>query len=88
MCVCVCVCVCVNTKMYSVTGQPIQSSSRHVSSFKDETLTLISATEQLSDELLKSEVLLIASTLLVVKTENVYGNTREMQITMETELCL
>ena len=37
-------------------------------------------------ELHKSEVLLIASTLFVVKTENIYRHTSKMQITMETEL--
>ena len=34
------------------------------------------------------EVLLIASTLLVVKTENIYRNTSKMHIMMETELSL
>ena len=36
---------------------------------------LSSATEQLRGELHKSEVLLIASTLLAVKVENIYRNT-------------
>ena len=46
------------------------------------------ANEQLSGELYIREIILIASTRLVVKTENIYWNTRKMQITMETELCL
>ena len=37
---------------------------------------LIRATEQLSVELHKSEVLLIVSTVLMVKTENIYRNTK------------
>ena len=37
---------------------------------------LISVTEQLSVELQKSEVPLIVSTVLVVKTENIYRNTK------------
>ena len=44
---------------------------------------LISATEQLRGELHKSEVFLIASTLLVVKAENIYRNTIKMHKTME-----
>ena len=44
------------------------------------------ATEQLRGELHKSEVLLIASTLLVVQAENVYRNTIKMHKMMETEL--
>ena len=47
---------------------------------------LISATEQLRGELHKSEVLLIASALLVVKTENVNRNTIKMHKTMKAEL--
>ena len=43
-------------------------------------------TEQLSDELHKSDVLLTASTLLVVKAEKIYRNTINMHQTMETEL--
>ena len=42
---------------------------------------LISATEKLSGEFHKREVLLIAITLLVVKTENIYRNTSKMLIT-------
>ena len=49
-------------------------------------LRLISATEQLRGELHKSEVLLTASTRLVVKAKNLYQNTIKMQKTMETEL--
>ena len=45
---------------------------------------LISATKQLRGEVHKSEVLLIASTLLVVKVENIYQNTTKMHKTMET----
>ena len=37
-------------------------------------------------ELHKSEVFLIASTLLVVKTKNIYRNAIKMHKTMETEL--
>ena len=47
---------------------------------------LFSATEQLRGELHKSKVLLIASTLLVVKTENIYQKIIQMQKTIETEL--
>ena len=43
---------------------------------------------QLSGGLHKSKVLLIASTLLVVKTKNIYQNTNKMHITMKTELIL
>ena len=42
----------------------------------------------MSGELRKSEVFIIASTLLVLKTENIYQNTSKMHITMETELNL
>ena len=63
-------------KACSVTSEPSQNSSR-----------FISATEQLRGELHKSEVLLIvASTLLVVKVENIYRNTIKIHKTMETEL--
>ena len=41
---------------------------------------------ELSGELHKSEVLLIASTLLAVKAENIYRNTIKMHKPMETEL--
>ena len=47
-----------------------------------------SALLKLSAQLHISEVLLIASTLLLVKTENIYWSTRKMHITMETELCI
>ena len=47
---------------------------------------LISATKQLIGEFHKSEVLLIASTLLVVKAKNIYWNTIKMHKMMETEL--
>ena len=58
-------------KVCSVTSEPSQNS----------------ATEQLRGELHKSEVLLIvASTLLVVKVENIYRNTIKIHKTMETEL--
>ena len=43
-------------------------------------------TEQLRGELYKSEVLLIASTLIVMKAENIYRNTIKMHKTMETKL--
>ena len=49
-------------------------------------LGLISATEQLRGELHKSEILLIASTLPLVKAENIYRNTIKMYKTMETKL--
>ena len=62
----------------SVTSEPSQRRSRHQG--------LISATEQLRGELHKTEVLLIASTLLVLKAENIYRNTIRMRKTMETEL--
>ena len=44
--------------------------------------------KQLSGELHKSEVLLIASTLLMVKTKNIYWNTSKMHIMIETEFNL
>ena len=47
---------------------------------------LISATEQLRGELHKSKVLIITSTLIVVKIENIYQTTIKMQKRMETEL--
>ena len=75
-----------NRNVYSVTIEPTNSSSRRVSSFKDSSALL--NTEQLSGELHMGDVLLIASTRLVMKTENIYQNTRKMHITMETEPCL
>ena len=42
----------------------------------------------MTDKLHKSEVLLIASTLIVMKAENTYRNTNEMHKTMERELSL
>ena len=63
----------------NVTNEPSQSSSRRVSSFKD-------SIEQLRDELHKSKVLLIASTLLVVKAENIYQNTIKIHKMLVTEL--
>ena len=42
-----------------------------------------SATEQQSGELHQGEVLLIANTLLGVKTKNIDQNTRKMHITMK-----
>ena len=49
---------------------------------------LIGTTKQLSGELYRSEVLLIDSISLVVKTENIYWKTRKMHLRMETEFCL
>ena len=72
--------VWVITKVYSVISEPSQSSSRPVG--------LIRATEQLIGELPIYKVLLLASTLLLVKTENIYRNTKKMHITMEKELRL
>ena len=72
----------VNTKVSSFTSEPTQNSSRRVSSFKDSSALL----NILSGELHKSESLLIASTLLVVKAENIYRNTSKMDITMKAEL--
>ena len=46
---------------------------------------LIRAAEQMTGELYKSEVLLVASTLLIVKTENIYWNTIKMHKTMEND---
>ena len=63
------------TNVCFVTSKPTQSSSR-----------CLSATEHLSGELQKSEVLLIARTLLMVKAKNLYRNTSKMLKTMETEL--
>ena len=56
---------------HNVPSKPSQSSSRRVSTFKDSSVLL----NNLRGELHKSEVLLIASTLLVVKAENIYRNT-------------
>ena len=42
----------------------------------------------ISGELYKNDVLLIASTLLVVKTENIYQKKSKIHITMESELSL
>ena len=75
-----------NRKVCSVTIEPTNSSSKHASSFKDSSALL--NTEQLSGELHMGEVFLIASTRLVMKTENIYQNTRKMHITMETEPCI
>ena len=49
-------------------------------------LRLISTTERLTDELHKSEVPVIASSLLVVQAENIYRNKIEMHKTMDTGL--
>ena len=51
-------------------------------------LMTLSATENLREKVHKSEVLLIARILLVVKAENIYKNTTKMNKTMETELSL
>ena len=40
--------------------------------------------QQLSDELNKTDVLLIATTMLVVKTENIYQDTSKAHIAMKT----
>ena len=65
------------------TSKPIQNSSKRVSSFIDSSELL---NIWVSGELYKSEFLLISSTLLVVKDENIYQNTSKMHITMDTEL--
>ena len=70
-------------KVCSVTSEPTQSSSRRVSSLKDPSVLL-----KLNGELHKSEDLLITSTLLVLKTENIYQNTSKMHMAMETEFSL
>ena len=72
----------VNTKVYSVTSKPTQTGSRRVSYFKDSSALLNNSVVNLS------EVLLIASTQLEVKTRNIYRNTRKIHIKIETELCL
>ena len=72
----------VNTKVYSATSKPTQTSSRRLSSFKDSSALLNNLLVNLS------EVLLIVTTLLVVKTKCINRNTRKMLITIETELCL
>ena len=54
----------------SVTSKPAQSSNRHVSSF--------SATKYYRDELHKSEVLLTANKLILVKAENIYRNAAKL----------
>ena len=55
-----------NKNLCSVTSKPAQSSNRQVSSF--------SVTKYYRDELHKSEVLLTANKLLLVKAENIYRN--------------
>ena len=63
-------------------GESFQSSSRGVLfALKG----LVRAAEQMTGELYKSEVLLVASTLLIVKTENIYWNTIKMHKTMEND---
>ena len=66
-------------RVCSVTSKPTQNSSRLILSFKD-SLAL------LSGELHKSEVLLITSTLLGVKAENMYQKRSKLHIVMETKL--
>ena len=63
----------------SIVNHLSKSNSRRV-------LELFSATEQLKGEIHKSKVLLTATTLLVVKAENIYQNTMKMPKSMETEL--
>ena len=72
--------ICMNT-LYAV------SLANHLRAVADmfSPLRLISDTEHLRGELHKSEVLLIASTLLLVKAENMYRNTIKMHKKMETE---
>ena len=72
----------VNTKVYSATIKPTQTGSRRVSYFKDSSALLNNSVVNLS------EVLLIASTQLEVKTRNIYRNTGNIHIAIETELCL
>ena len=72
----------VNKKVYSVTIKQTQTSSRRVSYFKDSSALLNNSVVNLS------EVLLIASTQLEVKTRNIYRNTGNIHIATETELCL
>ena len=59
-----------NKNLCSVTSKPAQSSNRHVSSF--------SATKYYRDELHKSEVLLTANKLILVKAENIYRNAAKL----------
>ena len=61
-----------NTKVCSVTSDPTQNQ--------------LNAAEHLSDELRRSQVFLMASTLLVMKAKNIYWNTSKTYITMEIEL--
>ena len=68
----------VNAKVYSVTSEPTQTTS----SFKHSSALLNNSVVNVSD------VILIASTLLAVKTENIYRNTRKMHTTIETDLSL
>ena len=72
----------VNTKVYSVNSEPTQISSRRVSSFKDLSALLNNSMVNLG------EVLLIVTTLLVVKTKHIYRNTRNILRTIKTEVCL
>ena len=62
----------------SVNSEPFYSSGRRVSSFKDSLALLNNYTHDFR----KSEVLLIASALLVVKAENKYRNTIKMHKTL------
>ena len=73
-----------NTRFYSVTSEITQSSRRRVSSFKD----LSALLNNWEVKFTKYEILLIPSTLLVLRAKNIYRNTSKMHITMETELSL
>ena len=61
----------------------IRNSQRIFFGRYDKTRAVASATKQLRGEVHKSEVLLIGSTLLLVKVENIYMNTIKMQKTKQ-----
>ena len=60
------------------TSEPRQSSSRGFSSFKDSSNE--HATEQMNGQLHKSEVLLITTTMFVVRAENISQKSSKMHI--------
>ena len=69
------------TKVCSFTSKPSQGTSLYVSSFKDSSVLL-----NMKEDPNKSEILLVTSTLLEVKAENIYQNATKMHQKMEAEL--
>ena len=89
--ICICIYVSIYLSIYlsiyehnvcSVISVRFQGSSRRVSSFEDFSALLSSWEVNFN----KSQVLLIANILLVVKAENIYWNKIKMHKKMQTEL--